>query len=54
MPVFARDLIHREHVLDLCDSLAANALLLIRASGIRIGESDNLSLDCLRQVTPDR
>jgi site-specific recombinase XerD len=32
------------------DDLAANALLLIRASGIRIGECLRLSLDCLRQV----
>ena len=36
------------------DGLAANALLLIRASGIRIGECVNLSLDCLRQVGPDQ
>jgi site-specific recombinase XerD len=36
------------------DNLAANALVLIRASGIRIGECVSLSLDCLRQVAPDQ
>jgi integrase len=34
--------------------LAANALLLIRATGIRIGECLDLSLDCLRQLGSDR
>ena len=32
------------------DDLPANALLLIRATGIRIGECIHLPLDCLRQV----
>ena len=36
------------------DNLATNALLLIRATGIRIGECLDLSLDCLRQLGPDR
>jgi len=36
------------------DNLAANALLLIRATGIRIGECLDLSLDCLRQLGPGR
>ena len=36
------------------NDLAANALLLIRATGIRIGECLDLSLDCLRQLGPDR
>ena len=36
------------------DTLAANALLLIRATGIRIGECLDLSLDCLRQLGPDQ
>jgi site-specific recombinase XerD len=36
------------------DDLAANALLLIRASGIRIGECVHLSPDCLRQVGPEQ
>jgi site-specific recombinase XerD len=35
------------------DDLYANALLLIRATGIRIGECCDLSLDCLRQVGTD-
>jgi site-specific recombinase XerD len=36
------------------DNLVANALLLMRATGIRIGECLDLSLDCLRQLEPDR
>jgi site-specific recombinase XerD len=36
------------------NDLAANALLLMRATGIRIGECLDLSLDCLRQLEPDR
>ena len=36
------------------DDLTANALLLMRATGIRIGECLDLSLDCLRQLEPDR
>jgi site-specific recombinase XerD len=32
------------------DDLYANALLLIRATGIRVGECVHLALDCLRQV----
>ena len=36
------------------DNLVANALLLMRATGIRIGECLDLSLDCLRQLQPDR
>jgi len=36
------------------DTLATNALLLMRATGIRIGECLDLSLDCLRQLGPDR
>jgi site-specific recombinase XerD len=32
------------------DDLYANALLLIRATGIRLGECIDLALDCLRQV----
>lgn len=34
------------------DDLPANALLLTRATGIRIGECIDLALDCLRQVGP--
>lgn len=36
------------------DNLAANALLLTRATGIRIGECLDLRLDCLQQVGPDQ
>ena len=36
------------------DDLSANALLLTRATGIRIGECVDLALDCLRQVGPDQ
>jgi site-specific recombinase XerD len=36
------------------DDLAANALLLIRATGIRVGECLHLTLDCLRQVGPEQ
>jgi len=35
------------------DDLYANALLLIRATGIRLGECIHLPLDCLRQVGID-
>src|SRR5260370_27538840 len=33
------------------DDLVSNALLLIRATGVRIGEVIDLPLDCLRQVS---
>jgi site-specific recombinase XerD len=36
------------------DDLPANALLLTRATGIRIGECIDLALDCLRQVGLDQ
>jgi site-specific recombinase XerD len=36
------------------DDLPANALLLIRATGIRIGECLDLPLDCLQPVGPER
>jgi site-specific recombinase XerD len=36
------------------DDLPASALLLTRATGIRIGECIDLALDCLRQVGPDQ
>src|SRR5438874_2198000 len=35
------------------DDLYANALLLIRATGIRLGECIHLPLDCLRQMGTD-
>jgi len=36
------------------DDLYSNALLLVRLTGIRIGECMNLALDCLRQLGPDQ
>ena len=33
------------------DDLVSNALLLIRATGVRIGEGIDLPLDCLRQIS---
>ena len=36
------------------DDLSTNALLLIRATGIRLGECIRLPLDCLRQVGTDQ
>jgi site-specific recombinase XerD len=36
------------------DSLPSNALLLIRATGIRIGECIHLALDCLRPLGQDQ
>ncbi len=36
------------------DDLYANALLLIRATGIRLGECTHLSPDCLRQVEAEQ
>ncbi len=36
------------------DDLPSNALLLTRATGIRIGECIHLALDCLRQIGPDQ
>ncbi|HEY1161150.1 MAG TPA: tyrosine-type recombinase/integrase [Terracidiphilus sp.] len=36
------------------DDLPSNALLLTRATGIRIGECIDLALGCLRQIAPDQ
>jgi integrase len=36
------------------DDLPANALLLTRATGMRIGECIDLSLDCLPQLAADQ
>jgi len=35
------------------DDLLCNALLLMRATGLRLGECTHLSLNCLRQVGPE-
>jgi site-specific recombinase XerD len=45
-------LLHQE--LLRTDDLYANALLLIRATGIRLGECIRLPLDCLRQLGPEQ
>jgi site-specific recombinase XerD len=37
-----------------CDDLLSNALLLTRATGIRIGECINLASDCLRSLGPNQ
>lgn len=42
-----------EQILRRTDDLYANAFLLIRATGIRIGECRDLPMDCLQQVGPD-
>jgi integrase len=36
------------------NDLAANVCLLLRHTGMRIGECVDLSWDCLRNVAPDR
>jgi len=36
------------------DDLRANALLLMRATGVRVSECTRLPLDCLRQLGPDQ
>jgi site-specific recombinase XerD len=40
--------------LRIIDNLHSNALLLTRATGIRIGECINLQLDCLRSIGDDQ
>ena len=51
LPPHDDDLLQQE--LGRTDDLPANALLLIRATGIRIGECIDLPLDCLHQLSPD-
>lgn len=48
-PDIDRQLVHALH--DHPDKLNANALLLARATGLRIGELVDLELDCLHQIT---
>jgi len=36
------------------DDMFANAMLLTRATGIRVGECADLGVDCLRQLAPDQ
>jgi len=51
-PLSAHDDSLLQQELHRTDDLKANALLLIRATGIRIGECIHLSLDCLREIGP--
>jgi site-specific recombinase XerD len=52
LPLEEDELLQQE--LRRTDDLAANALRLTRVTGIRIGESIALSVDCLRQIGPDQ
>lgn len=45
---------HLQQELRRIDDLSSNALLLTRATGIRIGECIHLSLDCLRSLGQDQ
>ncbi len=49
-PLFPQEDQLLEHELRRTDDIYANALLLILATGIRLGECRNLPLDCLRLV----
>jgi site-specific recombinase XerD len=42
-----------QHELRRTDDLLCNTLLLMRATGVRLGECTHLSQDCLHQVGPD-
>jgi site-specific recombinase XerD len=53
-PLPPRDDQRLQQELRRTDDLPANALLLTRATGIRIGECIDLSLDCLRQLAADQ
>jgi site-specific recombinase XerD len=50
-PLSPEDDLRLDQELRHTDDLVSNALLLIRATGVRIGEGIDLSLDCLRQVS---
>jgi site-specific recombinase XerD len=45
---------HLQQQLRQTDDLESNALLLIRFTGMRIGECTDLPLDCLRQLSQDQ
>lgn len=51
-PLSAHDDALLQQELRRIDDLKANALLLIRATGVRLGECIHLSLDCLREIGP--
>jgi len=50
-PLSPEDDLRLDQELRHTDDLVSNALLLIRATGVRIGEGIDLPLDCLRQVS---
>jgi len=50
-PLSPEDDLRLDRELRKTDDLAFNALLLMRATGIRIGECIDLPLDCLRQIS---
>ena len=53
-PLSPQDDLLLQQELRRTDDLPANALLLTRATGIRIGECIDLALDCLRQIGSDQ
>jgi len=53
-PLSLQDDQHLQQQLHQLDDLESNILLLVRFTGIRIGECIDLPLDCLRQVSPDQ
>jgi site-specific recombinase XerD len=50
-PLSPEDDLRLDQQLRHTDDLVSNVLLLIRATGVRIGEAIDLPLDCLRQVS---
>jgi site-specific recombinase XerD len=50
-PLSPDDDLRLDQQLRHADDLVSNVLLLIRATGVRIGEAIDLPLDCLRQVS---
>jgi site-specific recombinase XerD len=50
-PLSPEDDLRLDQQLRHTDDLVSNALLLIRATGVRIGEAVDLPLDCLRQIS---
>jgi site-specific recombinase XerD len=53
-PLSADDDQRLQHELRRSDDLLSNALLLTRATGVRIGECIDLTLGCLRQLAEDQ
>ena len=53
-PLSLQDDQHLQQQLHQLDDLESNLLLVVRFTGIRIGECIDLPLDCLRQVNPEQ